>query len=107
MTTPHRRADDGTVTVGEVNRNVIDLRQVMTDFITEVRSSYVRGDVYEANNRASTVYVELLQKRVDDLEDAREEATRQAANNRRLAVTAIIAPLIVGIILAVLTAYLK
>lgn len=102
-----RRSSDGDVTVGEVNRNVVDLRQVVQDFITEVRSNYVRQDVYDANARAAGVFVELLQKRVEDLEDAFETAKTEAAQNRRLAVTAVVAPILVGIVLAIFQAYLR
>lgn len=101
------RRPDSDVTVGEVNRNVVDLRQVVQDFITEVRSSYVRQDVYDANSRAAGVFVELLQKRVEDLEDAGVEAAKEASANRRLAVTAIVAPLLVGVVLAIFQAYLQ
>jgi hypothetical protein len=91
------------VTVGEVNRNVMDLRQVMTDFITEVRGGYVRQDVYKAEKAASGAYVETQVNRIDKLE--RENDTRQseAAANRRLAISAVIAPLLVGIIVALFT----
>lgn len=102
-----RRPADLDVTVGEVNRNVVDLRQVVQDFITEVRSNYVRQDVYDANSRAAGVFVELLQKRIEELEDARVDAAKESAQNRRLAVTAIVAPLIVGVVLAIFQAYLQ
>lgn len=98
-----RRAADNDVTVGEVNRNVVDLRQVMTEFISEVRTSYIRRDVYDAERQALTSYMETVVLRLDKVEDAMEERTREAAANRRLAITAVLAPILVGIIVALFT----
>lgn len=101
MPTTPRPPDE--VTVGEVNRNVMDLRQIMSDFISEVRGSYIRRDVYDAERQALTSYVETLVIRLDKLEDANEQRENEAAANRRLAITAVFAPILVGIVVALFT----
>jgi hypothetical protein len=110
-TPAQRGADD--ITVGEVNRNVVDLRSILQDFITEVRTGFVRKDLYDAESKTLSAYVDRLQVKAEKIEDdlealaadvAKREKERidRAAADRRLILTAILAPIAVAIIVYIL-----
>lgn len=66
-------------TLGEVMRQVRSLVDQVRDLVQELRSDYVRKDLYDARHHALTRRVDDLEREADDREKARVAFQRQIA----------------------------
>lgn len=79
-------------TLGEVARRIDDLVRQVADLVQQLRTDYVRSELYNANRESD-------QKDVKELRERLDKAEEQAAANRRLFLTTLIGPVLVGLIM--------
>ena len=96
---PQRRPADDGPTLGEVSRQLAEVAQQLRDLIDRLDLTYVRRDVYDAQREGDLRTLTELRRDADAIVD-------QQRQNRRLAVSGIVLPILSGLILAVLLAAL-
>ncbi|WP_274558033.1 hypothetical protein [Streptomyces spiramyceticus] len=82
-----------------------DLRSDFAAFNTRMDQT-VTKDVYAADQRAADLRIEGLEGEVRALKQQHEDEQQEARTNRRLAVSALIAPIVVAVVVAALLATL-
>ena len=87
---------DGGMSPGELQRRIADLAQTT-----------LRRDVYDADERRRDAERAADRAALHDLEEDVEEMKDQARTNRRLIITGLAYPLVVGAILLILTAVMN
>lgn len=97
MPPPQRRAADDGPGLAEVVRILEELRAEFRESRVEMRSTYVRKDVYEAERKADLQVVAELRGDLDVIAE-------QQQWTRRAAITGVVLPIVVAVFLAVLLA---
>ena len=88
-------AADREPSLGELSDDIGDLKKIVEKMRDAMDTSYVRQDVYRAQQEARDAKAIALQLRMD-------AAEQRGSTNFRLAISAFIGPLIVGIVIWVL-----
>lgn len=87
---------DGGMSPGELQRRIADLA-----------STTLRRDVYDADERRRDAERQADRSALRDLEGDVEQMQDQARTNRRLIITGLVYPVLVGAIMLILTVWLN
>lgn len=74
--------------------------------LTSRMEQTVTKDVYAADQRSIGLRIDVLEGELRDLKQQREDEQHEGRTNRRLAVSALIAPIVVALVVAALLATL-
>lgn len=94
-------------TLGELMRVVVDIRQQLTDMrqqAAEREKLFVRADVFEARQASDAIQLNGLEKEVHSVSKRLDAAEERARSTRWLVWSSLIAPLLVGLVLAAVLA---
>lgn len=104
---------DEEITTGELGRRIEQMRSDVRDDLQELRSS-VRDDLQGVRNQISQLSFvstdrynaeqDAQDKAIKALEDAKVRHESQRATDRRLALTSLVAPIMVAIVTALILA---
>lgn len=86
-------------TLGEVMRQVRALVEQVRDLVLEVRSEYVRKDLYDARHTSLMRRVDDIEREADDREKARLAFQRQIVAGIIVGVVVLLANLILTLVL--------
>src|SRR5207302_184224 len=100
-------APEPRVTMGELGRRLDRFEAVMgsrLDHLANALADSVATKVYEADQRTADAQRQAIEQRIEDMENRDRERAEEVATNRRLAVSALLAPLLVAVVSVLLYA---
>jgi hypothetical protein len=93
--------DSPRITLGELGRRLdrfeSDMGSRFDDLIHRIESS-ISAKVYEADQRTAEARYQALEQRLEAYEKQEEDRRKESLTNRRLAISALLAPLLVTLV---------
>lgn len=99
--------EEPRVTMGELGRRLDKFEQDMAarfDALVRRLDDSIASKVYEADRRTADAQRLALEQRVEEVARQADERAHEAAINRRLAISALLAPLLVALVSVLLYA---